>query len=60
MESHLFMSIIVVRSSTRPFVVFRTKEWPSHAILAHWDGSNQCMASKPKNNDCCPRRGTSF
>jgi hypothetical protein len=26
MESHLFMSIIVVRSSTKTFVVLRTKE----------------------------------
>ncbi len=60
MESHLFMSIITMSNSIRPFVVFKQRNEPSHATSIHWDGSNQCMATKLEGDDYHPKCGTFF
>jgi len=59
MESYLFILVMAVRSSTKPFVVSKTNEstFMCH-FMAHSDGSNQCKASKLVGHDSHPRHGT--
>jgi len=60
MEIHLFMLIIAVSSSTKPFVVSKTKNRPWSANQVHWDGLDQCMVAKPEGDDCHFKRETLF
>jgi hypothetical protein len=52
MEIHLFMLVIAISNSTRPFVVSKKMNWPWCASQVRWDESHQCMVAKPKGDDC--------